>query len=235
MEDQNIHKSLKEYVESGKYFSDAKSWYNDKYIYPFNQRSYITILTAIILTVLVGISYNTYEMFPTLVQVKYSINANVSENKSAQIIRADQIDGEALASVTDIMMKNYVKVRETYLFSELKQQFTFIKNNSTRIMYRRFYNNMSIDNPSSPIIRYKKSIRRGIKILDTKYPDRSKATVKFVSAAKNETGELVENIVWLATISYEIDKIDPYLLPGTRFNFTVTNYEVKILEDKLKK
>ena len=234
MKDSEDTYSLKEYVESGEYFSDALKWYESKYIYPFTQRSYVAIMAVIILTVLVGISLNTYEMFPTEVQVKYSIKANVSQNKTAQIIRADHVNDQALASVIDIMIRNYIDKRESYVFSDLKSQFTYIKNNSTRIMFRRFYNNMSIDNPSSPVIRYKKSIRRGIKVLNTKYPDRSKATVKFESRAINATGETVENIVWLATIGYEIGEIDPNLPSGTRFDFTVTSYEVKLLEDKLK-
>ena len=227
--------SLKSQVDEGQYFNDAKLWYESKYVYPFTQRSFVMIITVIMLAVLAGIAMNIYDMFPTLVQVKYSIKANVSQNKSAKIIRADQINDEALASVTDIMIQNYVDKRESYLFSDLKLQFTFIKNNSTRIMFRRFYNNMSIDNPSSPVIRYKKSIKRGIRVIDTQYPDRSKAKIKFVSDARNETGQQIENIVWLATIGYEIDKIDPNLPSGTRFNFTVTSYEVKLIEDKLKK
>lgn len=235
MKDKKTYNSLNEYVSSGQYFTDAKLWYETKYVYPFTQRSFMIIITTIMLVVLISITFNTYNMFPTILQVKYSISAQVSSNKSAQIIRADQIQNDALASVSDIMIRNYVTKRESYSFSDLKLQFTYVKNNSTRIMFRRFYNNMSIDNPSSPVLKYKQFAKRYVKILNATYLDKGKAQVKFLSTVKNENGELVENIVWLATIGYEIDKINPYLPSGTRFNFTVTNYEVKLLEDKLKK
>lgn len=234
MNDQELHHSLKEYVESGNYFKDAVKWYESKYLYPFSQRSFVLTLALVVLILLTGVSLYINSLFPLTLQVKYSIQANVAENKAARITRADQIREEALASVTDIMIRNYIHKRESYIFSDLKLQFTYIKNNSTRIMFRRFYNNMSIDNPSSPVLRFRKAGRREITILDTNYPERSKAQVRFASVGINENGELIENIVWLATIGYEIDKIDPNLPPGTRYNFTVTSYEAKLLQDKLK-
>jgi type IV secretion system protein VirB8 len=227
--------SLKEHIESGQYFVDAKKWYKEKYIEPFTQRSFLFVLTSIILIVLIGIIIHIMSLFPSVTQVKYSVNTRTASDKAAQIIQANQIKGKPLASITDILVKNYVIQREEYNYESLKKQFTFIKNNSTRIAFRRFYNFMNIDNPSSPILKYQKNIKRDATIISTKYPRRNRSIVTFYSKVKNSVGEISEDMVWQATIDYEIDKINLNLPSGSRFNFTVTDYQLKLLQDRSKK
>lgn len=230
-----LYKSLKEYIETGEYFTDARHWYKYKYIHPFSQRSFIFILSVIICVLFVGVVININSLFPSVIQVKYSISATTSANKTAQIIRANQIKNDPQSSVTDILIKNYVLSREKYSYSDLKKQFIFVKNNSTRIVFRRFYNFMNIDNPSSPVLKYQKNTKRTAKIISTSYPSKTKAVVKFNSIVQNSAGEITEDIVWQATIDYEIDKINPNLPSGSRFNFTVTDYQLKLIKDRSKK
>lgn len=230
-----LYTSLREYIKSGDYYTDARHWYKYKYIHPFSQRSFILMLSVIICVLFLGILVNINSLFPSVIQVKYAINADSSSNKTAQILRANKIDNDPLASVADIIIKNYVIKRESYNYDDLKKQFIFIKNNSTRIVFRRFYNFMNIDNPSSPVMLYQKYIQRIPKIISTTYLTQSKVIVKFSSRAQNSAGENVENMVWQATIDYEIDKINPNLSNGTRFNFTVTDYQLKLIEDKRSK
>ncbi|MDP5109820.1 MAG: VirB8/TrbF family protein [Rickettsiaceae bacterium] len=230
-----LYKSLKEYIETGEYFVDARYWYKHKYINPFSQRSFVFILSAIICVSFLGLVININSLFPSVIQIKYSISATTSANKAAQIIRADQIKNDPQSSVTDILVKNYVSSREEYNYSDLKKQFIFVKNNSTRIVFRRFYNLMNLDNPSSPVLKYQKDKRRSIKVISTSYPSKTKAIVNFNSIVQNSAGEISENIVWQATIDYEIDKINPNLSSGSRFNFTVTDYQLKLIEDRSQK
>lgn len=227
-----LYQSQKDYIESGEYFADAKNWYKYKYIRPFTQRSFIFILGVIACVLFLAIAININGLFPTSIQIKYSVTADTSSSKAARIIRANQFENNPLASITDIMIRNYVTNREAFNYTDLKKQFIFIKNNSTRIVFRRFYNFMNIDNPSSPVLKYQQELKRSIRIISTKYPSSSKAVVKFNSIAKNIAGEISEDIVWQATINYEIDQIRPDLPSGTRFNFTVTDYQLKIIEDK---
>ena len=230
-----LYKSLKEYIETGEYFTDARHWYKYKYIHPFSQRSFIFILSVIICVLFVEVVININSLFPSVIQVKYSISATTSANKTAQIIRANQIKNDPQSSVTDILIKNYVLSREKYSYSDLKKQFIFVKNNSTRIVFRRFYNFMNIDNPSSPVLKYQKNTKRTAKIISTSYPSKTKAVVKFNSIVQNSAGEITEDIVWQATIDYEIDKINPNLPSGSRFNFTVTDYQLKLIKDRSQK
>jgi len=230
-----LYKSLKTYVESGEYFIDTQNWYKYKYLHPFSHRSFLFILTVTILVLFTSIIINIYNLFPIITPVRYSILTESGENKSAQIINADQIENNPLASIADIMLRKYVIQRETYDYNDLKKQFIYIKNNSTRIVFRRFYNYMNINNTSSPVLLYQKDIKRTVSIISSRFLSDTKTEIKFHSIARNITGDIVEDMIWRAVVDYEIDQIDTNLPPESRFNFAVTDYQVQLLEDKKQK
>lgn len=226
--------SVQEYIKSGDYFKDARKWYNFKYIYPLSQRSFLLIICVFLSIILVGLVINVYRLFPIINQVRYSLKA-ISYQSSANIIKADFIKSNPLASIADIIVKNYLTHREEYDYDNLKQQFIFIQNNSTRIVFRKFFNFMNIDNPSSPVMRYQKYIRRSINIISTNYTQQDEAVITFNSIAKNTGGEISEDMIWQATINFEIDDLNLNQSPDSRFNFAVTNYRLKLLQDKMSK
>ena len=110
----SLYDSLPEYIKSGDYFTDARNWYKYKYVHPFSQKSFMILLSLIISILFFVVMMTMKSLFPSVMQVRYSINADTSLNKSTQIIRADEIDNDPLASVVDIMLKNYVIKRESY-------------------------------------------------------------------------------------------------------------------------
>jgi len=230
-----LYKSLKTYVESGEYFIDTQNWYKYKYLHPFSHRSFLFILTVTILVLFTSIIINIYNLFPIITPVRYSILTESGENKSAQIINADQVENNPLASIADIMLRKYVTQRETYDYNDLKKQFIYIKNNSTRIVFRRFYNYMNINNASSTVLLYQKDIKRTVSIISSTSLSDTKTEIKFHSIARNITGDIVEDMIWRAVVDYEIDQIDTNLPPESRFNFAVTDYQVQLLEDKKQK
>lgn len=225
-----IYTSLSEYIKSGDYFRDARIWYRHKYIYPFSQRSFVLLLSFIICALFLGLTLNIKGLFPYVTQVKYVITTNVPDGKDLKITHANQIKNEPSQSLLEIMLKNYVTTRESYRYEDLHQQFIFIKNNSTRIVFHSFYNFMNIDNSSSPLMLYQKTMHKYPKIISIEYTDTKRAIVKFNSIVENSIGEITQKSVWQATIDYEIDKIQADLPAGTRFNFTITNYQLKLLE-----
>lgn len=231
----SLYDSLPEYIKSGDYFTDARNWYKYKYVHPFSQKSFMILLSLIISILFFVVMMTMKSLFPSVMQVRYSINADTSLNKSTQIIRADEIDNDPLASVVDIMLKNYVIKRESYNYNNLGKQFIYLKNNSTRLVFRRFSSFMSLDNPDSPVLALQKNAKRFVKIISASFPNPTKAIIEFSATANTPGGKNIENKVWQATVSYEIDKINSDLPNGTRFNFTVTDYELQLLEDKTSK
>ncbi len=60
--------------------------------------------------------------------------------KIATIKPANEIPNNPLGSIGNIMVSNYVLRREAYDYDRLKEQFAYVQNNSTKIIFRKFYN-----------------------------------------------------------------------------------------------
>lgn len=226
--------SLEYYIKSGEYFKDARKWYNSKYLYPFTQRSMLIITCSVIIFIFFCVSFSLRDIFPIINQVKYSLNTQ-SYLDTANIIRANEIENDPAASIADIMVRNYIIHREAYDADKVDKQFLFIENNSTRIVFRKFSNYMNIDNPLSPMVKYQKYIRRSVEIVSVNHNSPEELEVTFNTIAKNNTGEIFENMTWQALVGFKIDEINPNLQSGSRFNFVVSNYRLKFVIDKLKK
>lgn len=225
--------SVQEYIKSGQYFIDARKWYSFEYVYPVVHKSMLFLFSLIFIPLLLWILVSFNTLLPVVRQVRYAIRSEAL--KSATIINANHIKNNPIASIADVMLKNYIIHRESYDYNLLRPQFLFVQNNSTRIIFRQFANFMNIDNTESPVMRYQKTLRRSVNILSVNYYHNNEAVARFVSTVKNTTNEVVENILWEAKISYEIDPISLHLPANSRFNFTVTNYKLKLIEDRSKK
>lgn len=229
-----ILKSVEEYIKSGEYFVDAKKWYNSKYLYPFVQRSILLIFCTILVIALIGISIQLKILFPIVNHVRYSIYSS-SFGKVANVKPANQVKNNPLLSISNIMLENYILHRESYDYGKLEQQLAYVKNNSTKIIFRKFFNYISIDTPESPVMRYQKYVRRTIHVNSIKHINDNSAVIIFESWAKNTSGEILENTLWEATVYYDIDKINIKVPANSKFNFVVTGYKLKLMYDKLNK
>lgn len=229
-----ILSSVQEYIKSGEYFADAKKWYNFKYVTPLSQRSLLFLTCTVFLILLITICVSINALLPIKQKVSYAVQSKTEKHATiTDTNKATQHD--PYTSLVNIMIKNYLTKRETYNYNTIKEQFTFIQNTSTRIVYMQFVNFMNIDNPLSPVMRYQKLFRRSVVISSITNINDNEVTVIFESLAKNTAGEILENMVWEATIGFIMDSINSDLAPGSPYNFTVTSYKLKLLKDKNKK
>ncbi|MGI4775539.1 MAG: VirB8/TrbF family protein [Janthinobacterium lividum] len=231
---ETIFNSTQEYIKSGEYFKDARKWYNFKYLYPLSQRSFLLLICFVYLLLLIGAAFSLTNLFPLVKQIRYSLST-VPYQSSANIIKANSFGNDALASIADVLVQNYLKVREGYNYDSLREQFTYVHNNSTRIVFRKFSSYMNMDNPDSPVVRYQKYIKRSVNILSVNYLTDKEVEIMFNSIAKNSAGDIFEDIIWQVNIDFEVDNINLNLPPDSRFNFVVTNYRLKTIKDKLNK
>lgn len=226
-----ISYSLQKHIQSGEYFEDARNWYNIKYLYPLTERSFFILSVIIILMFSFSISITLYSAFPIIKRINYTISSKIN-NAYTRVIHANYLH-DPLTSVIDIMLRNYIVHRERYNYDRLESQLNFMLNNSSRLVYRKFTNLMDIDNPLSPIVRYQDYIRRYISINSVKYLNNDQAEITFESKAEDNNGKLVEHMLWKSIINFEIDNINTNLAPNSRFYFTVTNYQIELLQNKL--
>lgn len=229
-----MSRSLQEFINSGEYFQEAKAWYKVKYIHPFSQRTFLMILGLVVSVIFASIILNIYNLFPTKKEISYVMTIDDATNKAAKIYEADFAPQDAQLSVVNKLVERYIIRRESYDYDDLKRQFIYVKNSSTRIVFRRFYNFMNIDNPESLILRYKKNIDRKIDIISAKHPDEDSAIVTFRAVAVDSMNKKYEDKIWQATLRFDVDQVDESLATGQRFDFTVTDYELLLLKDNLK-
>ncbi len=226
--------SLKQLIESGEYFEEAKRWYKTSYIHPFSQRSFLLIISVISLVVFFSILVNIYNLFPMKREVQYIINSADLTDKSVKIYKATYDERDAQLSITNILVNKYIIAREKYNYQDLKKQFTYVKNNSTRVIFQRFLSFMNIDNPESLILKYQKNINRDVTIVTSSYPDQNNAIVTIHTVAKDTAGKKYEDKLWQIKVQFDIDQVDLDVASGQKFNFTVTNYETIMLQDNSK-
>lgn len=226
--------NLKEYIESKEYFKDARGWYNWKYMLPMSHRVwffYAALATGLILFSLV---ININKLLPIKQRLTYGINvvSDIREGETqAQIIEMKGFKGVGAPNkfIAHNLLKNYILSREEFDYKRLKQQFNYIRATSTRLVFKRYYNYMSVNNPDSPVMRYQQYAIRKININDIEFLSDRKASVKFISTAKDSSGKYFENLLWEAIVSYNMGEVGKRVASGTNFKFVVTEYKLKLL------
>ncbi|HJD55920.1 MAG TPA: virB8 family protein [Rickettsia endosymbiont of Pyrocoelia pectoralis] len=225
--------AIQEYIKSGEYYTDAKKWYSFKYVVPLSQRSFLILACGVFAILLTVTCLNIEVLLPVNEKISYLIRSD-AEKQAMVINTKESALRDPYSSVANIMLRNYVKQREEYNYDTLKQQFVFIKNSSTSIIYMQFANFMNIDNPLSPVMRYQKLFRRSINIVSINNINDNEAIVTFESLAKNTGGEVLENMLWETKIGFIMDPIGANIPPDAPFNFVITSYKLKLLKDKSK-
>jgi type IV secretion system protein VirB8 len=183
---------------------------------------------------LFALSININKLLPMKQQLTYSINVTpipgAGETK-ARIIdtKGDHKFENPTEFIASNLLESYVINRENFNYSYLAHQFKYVETTSTRLVYRRFYNYMSVNNPESPVMRYQQYGKRNITITNIEFISENEAIVYFNSIAKDSSNAIFENLNWSANIVFEMAQVRRHLSPDGNFKFIVTDYNLKLL------
>ncbi len=253
-----IYKELAEKVESGEYFLEAREWYLKQYMYNFIERSYLLALIAAV-GVLMLMCYMYYE---AILPIKKSLPIKVSISSTADFSTKITYLGNAEKKfdINHVLIKyfsgRFVEAIESYDFKsdfkKLKVSRNIIKTLATSDILSYYTDKISIRNPDSITLKFRKKISRIINVEKEKieiseltgensssYNDESnenssdikkyQTTVNFDATEFNkETGEKfiskwqAKIILSFQTIEYNHDVKD-----FTDLNFKVLSYESK--------
>lgn len=231
------HEAFKEYLESKKYFIDARNWYHTKYLAPVSQRIWVFYTLILLSALFCALLLNINMMLPIKQKITYPIDvySNIKEGEPfAQILEmpGDSKGADApFRFIATELISGYVTKRENFDYTHLAKQIKYIQANSTRLVFRKFYNYMSASNPDSPLMRYQKYAKRDIEIKSIKYISNEEALVTFVSKAKAKGGASFEHLLWSARIRFNMGDVGRKLRNGARFKFLVTDYSLKLQKD----
>ena len=219
--------SYLEYVKSGKYFQNARNWYLKKYITPHVEKSITVIIISFTILLFMGLALNIYYLFPLKLQRRYVSYIKSNSVMSKPVILKANSQNNELDSINEILIKNYVIKKETYNYNNIKNQLLFLQNNSTKLLFKKFYDELSLNNPESKILKFKKKAIRKIFINQIKFLPDNNVIVSFKAYAAINENNILEDSSWEVQISYESDKINTSAPSGSKFNFIVTDYQLK--------
>lgn len=228
---------LKEYVRLGHYFTDARKWYNYKYLSPIAHKAWAFYTILILIVMLAALGMNIKRLLPVKQIVSYGIsidNKMTATEESASIIKMDDEDTHEtpVHFISSILLKNYLISRESYNAESLSKQYAHILSTSTRVVFKRFEDYMKIDNPDSPVLRYQGYAKRNIVINNIEFPSDNEAVIKFTSTARDSSNKIFENLVWEAKVGFDMGSLQKKSPTGSKFDFTVTDYTLKLLGEK---
>lgn len=226
--------NLKDYIESKEYFKDARNWYNWKYILPLTHRVWSLYLLLAAGIMLVALVININNLLPIKERLTYGVRVVSDTNQGetqAQVIEMKNFSGVGGPNkfIATNLIRNYVDSREIYDYQDIKKQFSYIQNSSTRMVFKKYHSYMSVNNPDSPVMRYQQYAIRKINIDDVRFISDNRALVKFVSIAKDSNGKIFENLSWEAKIGFNMGEVGKKVKSGSRFKFVVTDYKLRLL------
>jgi type IV secretory pathway component VirB8 len=222
---------LRERVESGVYFKYALAWYKIKYIDLISTRSLMILFVALMCLMISGITFQVYKVLPITKKLLYVAHSKESTliQRNTNIIKAGYYK-DPLLSISKILIENYVKKREQYHYSKLKEQITYIKNTSNRNVFDSFYESLDIKNPNSLLLKYQNNYVKNI-VVDAIEVDNYEALIIFKAYVDNIYDKSKRSVTqYQVQIKFDIDQVDSSMKDMSRYNFIVTNYEKEVLQ-----
>ena len=227
-------------VKSGQFFAEALDWYNQIYIYPVIQRTSLISITIICIFINVTAYYALYKFLPLIKKFQVGVVNPDETEYYAEVIKLHDPVLTEKEVVFEYMAKFYVTSRETYSFNDLQRNLDVVKNMSSKQVYENYSKYMNINNPSSPILRYRQEASVTISnpqfIIEPGDPkktgNRIKAKVYFDRLERS--GVAAKNERWVATMVFTSGSFD-YDQTKKTFpnpNFKVIDYKVAVAQQQ---
>lgn len=223
---------MKELIESGEYFRQARIWYNSLYVLPYTLRSLVIVIFCIVTTLITLLAFNIKMLFPLSRQIIYTINVDDKTNLAAEIIKADSYKDDTIKSIAKIFIQTYINIREGYKYQGLSQRMLYIRNTSTKALYDNYASYLSLDNKDSPVLKLQRDAIKEIEIKNISFISDDNAKVKFNAKSIKNNGDIVADNDYEAELSFILDEVNINASHNTPFNFTVSDYKTKLIKKK---
>jgi len=157
-------------VESGTYFSLARSWYSELFHTPIAQRSYYIVIILLSLVNVYFAITSFLGVFPIDVPVPFITFSNdlVEDIPRIGPISNDLTEDKNV-SVMKYFIKSYVIGRESYDLSRFELRYRNIWSQSTKDVFEQYKKQIDASNPYSFYRLYTNQSRRLVEIVSLKY------------------------------------------------------------------
>ncbi len=227
----DLNRSICEYIKSGEYYKDARSWYASKFIAIASIRTYIVFLSSFFMFCLLVLTFFYNITDPAPPEISYRITSDDIAQNYSVIFPAGKDKDPPQIQITKYLLSKYVRIREAYDINKVDSQLNFIMNTTVAPNYILFEKQMSINNPSSPLMLYQDQYRKEIQIQDVKLLEASttekEAIIFYKESLRNIATNRVDSRNMAARITYKVDQIENLVgTSASKMNFLVFNYYV---------
>lgn len=236
----DINRSITEYVKSGKYYEDARSWYLNTFINPISHRSYLFALTIFYFLVIAIAGYYYSNTNPAEPQATYLVfEEDIAKTYSSIHPPSNDDKVAPQTRITEYVLKRYIQTRESYDIKHIKSQLDYIKNTTVEDNYQQYENSMSINNPNGPMMIYQDQFKKIINVkkvdlLKKKNNDGTAQAIAYFQSILRNLATNEETIEYfVATINYKIDNIEDLMKnDATKLDFLVLRYNSNKVDKK---
>lgn len=224
-------------IKDGSYFSDSRRWYLSKYVFPITERSFLILISAVIIYMacilffnLRGLLFeNNERLFVTYTQDTSSKTSVLRELKVSKL--------SPQMAVIKRLVIDYLITREEFIPTKMNDKnyqriLKKIKSSSDKSVLNEYKTYMDRLNPYSPFIRYRTGITREIAIKDFKFLTEDlttgKVLVTFEATETNPNGTHAISS-WKALIHYRIPDIETIAQTGAPMRFIVKYYRIRLI------
>jgi type IV secretion system protein VirB8 len=222
---------VRQLVESGEYFSQARIWYHELYHRPLGERSFFVVMT-LFSAITIFLSTVVYtSMFPLAPTVPYIISTERSVEDMPFITPLRLVPGEDLNNVlVRFLLQNYIAARERYKYDvvDIERRSVRVQSATAAAELQKYLEENNPQNPSSPYNRYGRGAERQITIQSVSSNlevEPRQARVYF--SATVIQGQEVKTSQWLATIAFHFPlvTVDPKTSNVLQWNEKMQTFE----------
>lgn len=222
-----------EMMRSGRYFSEARQWFDAKYHFVQAERSWLIIITsvAVLCTWLCIYAMEAFlplkpvRLYPMLVENEAEYNLSINGLFEGGETRSE--------SIMRFMVQDFLTTYESY--DSAKQDFAQrrIRALGSDQIFQTYQQQVYAGNPESPVNLYRDAIQRKVQILSYSVSDTGngyKAQVRFRATLRNKLDVPVDlkPTYWLANIAFRFAdiRVDEKTNDFTPLAFQVYEYSV---------
>lgn len=220
-----VSKQIAQDVDSGKYFTEAREWYNNIFVKPSVECAvlYIYAFCAIIMTGLVV--YNIYNIFPITENITVVAKLSDTLSYEPKLVYVND-DNKLKDSVANFIGKKYVQARESYNPYLFDQNYYFVYRNSSKEIFDDYNKNFSTSNPQSPLVSYGWKGQILVNINEVKRIGEDYLTVRFTRKGIDNYNRILFQQELVSNINYQMANFDIDDGKNSRIEFVVTKYSV---------